>query len=532
MNMSKLLNTINLKLSRLTRAFRVSALLMAGLGCLCLNCPKIRAQQMTISGTTKKTQFLQTDDNDEKLNKNQKRVIIAGDSAGKFRTNTQEVYEFTVNNSGVAYRVISKLKSTDGKSGIHQLSAIEIVPGMHRQQLPQNIIDANGIQWSVRKNQDHYWIGVRCEPLTDTTKTQLKIDHGLAVHEVVPQSPAQKAGIKVHDILLQVGQRRFETTNHLVETIDLHKSRDVEFDVIRTGSVIKVSVKPELRPQPQTEQIVLGVFEKAGDSKGIHTQLEKINRWVEHRADSTGQNLEVFLVRPGIAFDQSKFRNYSFHFDPGTHKKIEIKDIGSSIQSDTVEVHTQADMDAVAHFKFMPGVESKGNAFINAQAEVLFLHRTPQDIPHLVLKPGETGNWVAAAQAGDQGRFHMVLADTLDHKADSIMEHIVKLEGVQQAIDGYMTSGKQYKVKGVQLKELEKQQDAIKVSIEKLRKRHSTLKQRIRQFNVTVDVEGLNKDILQKLQGKLKTIPSLDPPPIKILDPDTPPRIGNEKQEK
>src|SRR5262245_51217881 len=48
--------------------------------------------------------------------------------------------------------------------------------------------------------QPAYWIGLICDPPDAALRAQLKLkETGLVVRELVPDAPAAKAGIKVHD---------------------------------------------------------------------------------------------------------------------------------------------------------------------------------------------------------------------------------------------------------------------------------------------------------------------------------------------
>ena len=54
-----------------------------------------------------------------------------------------------------------------------------------------------------------YWLGVECLPVMPALRAQLNLPEkqGLLVAAVMPDSPAAKAGIKQHDVLLRVGEK-------------------------------------------------------------------------------------------------------------------------------------------------------------------------------------------------------------------------------------------------------------------------------------------------------------------------------------
>src|SRR6185436_405469 len=47
-----------------------------------------------------------------------------------------------------------------------------------------------------------YWLGIMLGELPDVVRQQLNLDHGLVVGDVNAESPAAKAGVKKHDILI------------------------------------------------------------------------------------------------------------------------------------------------------------------------------------------------------------------------------------------------------------------------------------------------------------------------------------------
>src|SRR5262245_16603348 len=76
------------------------------------------------------------------------------------------------------------------------------------QETPPNIVVIDDATPGASANQpappavpDH-WIGVHFDGISDVIKTQLDIPNGVTVIEVIDKSPAQKAGLQKHDILI------------------------------------------------------------------------------------------------------------------------------------------------------------------------------------------------------------------------------------------------------------------------------------------------------------------------------------------
>jgi hypothetical protein len=84
-----------------------------------------------------------------------------------------------------------------------------------------------------------YWIGVGCHP-TDGGK-------GLAIDEVVPNSPAAKAGLQKGDVVLSVGKTELGEIEQLAKAVGDSKGNELVLQVQRGEERRKIVVKPEQR---------------------------------------------------------------------------------------------------------------------------------------------------------------------------------------------------------------------------------------------------------------------------------------------
>jgi beta-lactamase regulating signal transducer with metallopeptidase domain len=105
--------------------------------------------------------------------------------------------------------------------------------------------------WGLRGNDGR--LGVRVEKPSPTLAEQLDLaaDKGLVVADVVADSPAAKAGIKPHDILLEIGGKPVPSNpREFVQMInELKADQAVDFTVLRKGKkeTIKGVKLPEAR---------------------------------------------------------------------------------------------------------------------------------------------------------------------------------------------------------------------------------------------------------------------------------------------
>lgn len=99
--------------------------------------------------------------------------------------------------------------------------------------------------------QPGYWLGIQGQPLqSDVLRTHLQLadDVGVVVEQIVPDSPAEKAGLKRHDVLLAVGGEQITDMSVLQQAVAASEGKPVEIKLIRLGKEMSLNVTPEERP--------------------------------------------------------------------------------------------------------------------------------------------------------------------------------------------------------------------------------------------------------------------------------------------
>jgi hypothetical protein len=71
-------------------------------------------------------------------------------------------------------------------------------------------------------------LGVEVQPVDDTLRNQLGIDHGVVVRRVLPGSRAEKLGLREHDILQKAGGRKIEGIEDLRRAVEENKKLALE----------------------------------------------------------------------------------------------------------------------------------------------------------------------------------------------------------------------------------------------------------------------------------------------------------------
>jgi membrane-associated protease RseP (regulator of RpoE activity) len=105
-----------------------------------------------------------------------------------------------------------------------------------------------------------YMIGLHCTPVPDALRAHLDLPEraGLLVRHVMPKSPAAKAGIAQHDVLVQAGDTELKSVGDLMEAVRKAKTQPFTVSVIRKGKQRKV----ELTPVERSEAVDINVGAK------------------------------------------------------------------------------------------------------------------------------------------------------------------------------------------------------------------------------------------------------------------------------
>lgn len=107
-----------------------------------------------------------------------------------------------------------------------------------------------GLYRSVKKGEaeKRYRIGVGLAEADDTLRSQLKLasGEGLVVTNLVPDGPAAKAGIREHDVLIKLDNKRLSTVDGVNEQIQEIKDRAATLVYLRGGQEMSCVVGAQL----------------------------------------------------------------------------------------------------------------------------------------------------------------------------------------------------------------------------------------------------------------------------------------------
>jgi hypothetical protein len=98
-----------------------------------------------------------------------------------------------------------------------------------------------------------HWIGVMAGPLSPALRAHLDVpeDQGILAYEVVPDSPADKAGLKKYDVLLRANDVDLHDKNDLVDLVRTagDQQQQITLEVLRGTQRETVWVTPAERPE-------------------------------------------------------------------------------------------------------------------------------------------------------------------------------------------------------------------------------------------------------------------------------------------
>lgn len=158
--------------------------------------------------------------------------------------------------------------ATDGAIIMHP----PIPPGT----VPQMFWQNGDLPHEVVRPSDH-WLGVQCGRMIPALRAQLGLDEdqGVLVVAVVDDSPAAKAGIEEHDVLIQAGDRKLTKVQDLIDEVDAVKDGKLSVELIRKAKKQTVEVSPEKRPAMEAPS-----DEPAEDALGEWKNfLEHMQQW-------------------------------------------------------------------------------------------------------------------------------------------------------------------------------------------------------------------------------------------------------------
>lgn len=101
------------------------------------------------------------------------------------------------------------------------------------------------------------WIGVNMEALDDKPALQAQLGlpagEGLLLTHIYPNSPAEKAGLKLHDVVIASGDAKVASSDDLANAVQKSERKPIAIRMLRQAKPLTIYVTPEVRPQDDTQ---------------------------------------------------------------------------------------------------------------------------------------------------------------------------------------------------------------------------------------------------------------------------------------
>jgi serine protease Do/serine protease DegQ len=150
-------------------------------------------------------------------------------------------------------------------------------------------------------NIKHGMMGILVQKLTPNLKEALQspVQKGAVVSQVLPETPAQKAGIKAGDVIVQINQETVISNN------DVHNA----IGLLRPGD--KVQIKLFRKGQPFNFKVKVIDPEKMAESQGkrVTDFTKKPPLWGVHLQDVAEQTLDAKFQKGIKVIDVDKYSN-------------------------------------------------------------------------------------------------------------------------------------------------------------------------------------------------------------------------------
>lgn len=144
------------------------------------------------------------------------------------------------------------------------------------------------------------WLGVYIQDVDDDKAKALKLDtrEGAIVSEVVEDSPADKAGIEIGDVIIEFDGKKVESSSHLqtlVGNSEVGEKKKVK--VIRNGKEKILEVK--LSERPESEEIAAAGGAKSSEKLGIYVRELTPQLAEEYGYDSEEKGVIITRIESG-----------------------------------------------------------------------------------------------------------------------------------------------------------------------------------------------------------------------------------------
>ncbi|HEY3963851.1 MAG TPA: PDZ domain-containing protein [Planctomycetaceae bacterium] len=219
-----------------------------------------------------------------------------------------------------------------------------------------------------------YWIGIDGVPPDDALRAQLELPagQGLLINQVVEASPAAKAGLKQHDVLLTCHDMPLAQISDLAKIIEEKKGTTLALRLVRGGKRIIVEATPERRPASQTGETCPSISKSSDeefarrvwlDLTGSAADQVEIENFVAEKREKKRDWLVNRLLRRSTIANKSCTACHANDGDSGKLYWNLTSTLGSRLMLNTLQGIEGLDVNATRLWGFpYPLVQLQGQA--------------------------------------------------------------------------------------------------------------------------------------------------------------------------
>jgi len=171
----------------------------------------------------------------------------------------------------------------------------------------------------LRHSSGEYWLGLACQRPSAALRSQLQMGDGkgLVVRRVLPDSPADQAGLRSHDVILKFGETEVGKIRDLTRAIDERKDEETLVTFVRHA-------------REQTAKVTPAKRQVGGARGGIDdTDADHVLRWLDETYWEAVRDFDQ-AIESEIDDDSVRFR----FFHPGTVLEEELDRLGIELPQD------------------------------------------------------------------------------------------------------------------------------------------------------------------------------------------------------
>lgn len=160
------------------------------------------------------------------------------------------------------------------------------------------------IAWSYQQDRDTApgWLGVVIEELSPAMRVALGIDHGVLISQVIEDSPADRAGLRMGDVIIALNHIPIDNTLQLQNLIRPRAGEQVVISclrryrkmtlVVRLGTRVRRPQPPQLLPR-EFQRTLRGIWHRLWSDRDLYqqtldslrVQLEELMRQLQKLQD-------------------------------------------------------------------------------------------------------------------------------------------------------------------------------------------------------------------------------------------------------